>query len=133
MSRETNPQEWLRYANDDRRAAKHLLDSGDYGTCAFHCQQAIEKLLKAIIVKQSGERPPHVHDLFTLRKRIKDIETNVEIKELIADIDTYYVGTRYPVEVVDPDTFIRPLAQSAVEKMEKVFEWFSTRFNFENI
>ena len=132
MSRETNAQEWLRYAESDRQAARHLLDSGDYAACAFHCQQAVEKLLKAIIVKQTAERPPHVHDLFTLRKQIKDVETTDEIKELIVDIDSYYVGTRYPVEVVDPETFVRALAQSAIEKMDRVFEWFSTQFNSED-
>ncbi|MEK7784597.1 MAG: HEPN domain-containing protein [Chloroflexota bacterium] len=116
MSRESDPQEWLRYAEIDRRSAKHLLEAGEYETCAFHCQQAVEKQLKAIVVKQTGERPPHVHDLFTLRRKIKDVETIDKIKELIVDIDSYYVSTRYPVEVVDPETFIRPLAQSAIEK-----------------
>ncbi len=48
MSCEGNPQEWLQSAESDRRAAKHLLESGDYEPCAFHCQQAVEKLLNTV-------------------------------------------------------------------------------------
>ena len=67
MSRESDPLEWLRYAEIDRRAAKHLLEAGEYETCAFHCQQAIEKLLKAVIVKQTGQRPVHTICVLCLR------------------------------------------------------------------
>lgn len=133
MSRESDPKEWLRYAEIDRRAAKHLLDDGDYEACAFHCQQAVEKLLKAIVVKQAGERPPHIHDLLTLLRKVSGIEADEDMERLIGGIDTYYVGTRYPLEVADPGAFNESLAQSAVQKMEKVFQWFSTRFNFEDI
>ncbi|HLB47196.1 MAG: HEPN domain-containing protein [Chloroflexota bacterium] len=132
MSRESDPKEWRRFAEIDRRAARHLLDAGDYDSCAFHCQQAVEKFLKAIIVQQTGERPPHVHDLLTLLRKVSGIETDEETERFIGSIDTYYVGTRYPLEVVDPGIFDKPLAQSAVDKMERIFQWFSTRFNFED-
>jgi HEPN domain-containing protein len=44
----------------------------------------------------------------------------------------HYVGSRYPLDVVDPGAFIRPLAESAVQKTDEVFEWFLTRINFDN-
>ncbi|MGQ0604767.1 MAG: HEPN domain-containing protein [Anaerolineales bacterium] len=58
MSREKDPREWLHYAENDQRAAKALIEAEIYEHCVFHCQQAVEKLLKAIIVKQTGDRPP---------------------------------------------------------------------------
>ncbi len=106
MSRESDPKEWRRFAEIDRRAARHLLEA--------------------------GERPPHVHDLLTLLRKVSGIETDEETERFIGSIDTYYVGTRYPLEVVDPGIFDKPLAQSAVDKMERIFQWFSTRFNFED-
>jgi HEPN domain-containing protein len=66
VSRGEDVLEWVAYAERDRRAARHLLESGDYEACALHCQQAVEKLLKAGIVSQTGERPPYEHNLWKL-------------------------------------------------------------------
>ncbi len=131
MNREADPQEWLRYAEVDRQAAKHLLDAGDYETCAFHCQQAVEKLLKAIIVKQTGERPPYAHDLLTLLKKISGTEVQESIAEAMNAVDSYYIGARYPLDVVDPGTFKKPLAEKAVHQTEEIFTWFLTRITFD--
>lgn len=132
MSREGNPQDWSNAAERDRLAAQHLLTTGDYEACAFFCQQAIEKLLKAIIVKQTNFRPPHIHSLRLLIERITEIDIPSEIVETVASIDAYYVGSRYPLDAVDPDKFVRPLAEAAVQSADKVFEWFLARINFNN-
>jgi HEPN domain-containing protein len=63
VSSEEDVREWMAYAERDRRAARHLLESGDYEAYVLHCQQAVEKLLKAGIVSQTGERPPYWHNL----------------------------------------------------------------------
>jgi HEPN domain-containing protein len=133
MSREKDYREWLRFAESDRQAARALLTAGFYEQSAFYCQQAIEKLLKAIIVKQTGDRPPHLHDLLTLLRRTKDVAHTEEIERWLGRIDNYYVGTRYPLEVVENDAFKRPLAEAAIEATDKIFVWFSTHFNFDSI
>jgi HEPN domain-containing protein len=132
MNREGNPQEWLYAAEKDQRAAQHLLDADDYEACAFHCQQAVEKLLKAIIVKQTGKRPVHTHDLRTLMDNISGIEIASEMRDKVSDIGSYYVGSRYPLDAVDPEIFIHPLAEKAVERMDEVFQWFLTKINFKS-
>jgi len=131
MNREADPQEWLRYAENDRQAARHLLEAGDYETCAFHCQQAVEKLLKAVIIRQTGQRPRHTHEMNALLEQLGDFEIEPEMAQSISGIGVYYVGTRYPLDVVDPGIFIRPLAESAVQRMEAIFKWFLTRINFD--
>jgi hypothetical protein len=42
--------QWVEKARDDFEAAAHLLGEGDRlgGIVAFHCQQAVEKYLKAL-------------------------------------------------------------------------------------
>lgn len=132
MNREDNPKEWLRHAETDRRAAKSLLEDNEYETCTFHCQQAVEKLLKAIIVKQTGKRPVHAHELNALLEKITGLEIDEEIARGISDIDGYYVGARYPLDTVDPGFFKRPLAESAVQRTDEIFEWFLNKINFEN-
>ena len=132
MSREGNPKEWLNAAEKDRLAAKHLLDSGDYEACAFHCQQAVEKLLKAVSVKQSGQRPVHTHDLRALLEESSDLKINAAIEEAVSNISGYYVGARYPLDAVDPGAFKRSLAESAVQKMDEIFQWFLAQISFES-
>lgn len=56
MSREADPKEWLRYAESDRRVARHLLEAGDYEACAFHCQQAVENCSRP----SSSDKPASV-------------------------------------------------------------------------
>lgn len=131
MSREADPKEWLRYAENDRRAAQHLLEAEDYEACAFHCQQAVEKLLKAVVVKQTGQRPRHTHEMSALLEQLGDFEIEVEIAQSISSIGVYYLGARYPLDVVDSGTFVKPLAESAVQRMDTIFKWFLTRINFD--
>ena len=58
MNRETDVGAWLAYAEADRRSAHNAMQAADYRDVAFHRQQAIEKLLKAVIVRQTDQRPP---------------------------------------------------------------------------
>ena len=132
MSREGSPKEWLRHAEMDQRAAKTLLASGEYEPCAFHCQQAVEKLLKAIIVQQTGQRPVHTHDLNALLRQVTGVELSVEITQAISTIDAYYVGSRYPLDAVDPGVFKRPLAESVAQRTDEIFQWFLAKISFES-
>jgi HEPN domain-containing protein len=47
---------WLIQANEDLETADILLSSERFGPCAFYCQQAAEKALKAVLY-DVGERP----------------------------------------------------------------------------
>ena len=132
MNREINWTEWVRLVESDREAARILFEAGHHEACTFHCQQAIEKLLKAILVKQTNFRPPHIHSLRLLLERVGAIEVPPEIIESASLIDAYYVGSRYPLDAIDPDKFDRPLAESALHSTDRVFTWFSTHINFDN-
>ena len=131
MSRETSVQEWRRFSELDRKAAKHVLESNDYEACIFHCHQAVEKLLKAIVVSQTKSPPPHTHNFRAILDRISGIDIE-EVEAALSSINGYYVGSRYPLDQVNPDVFQKPLAESAVQKTEQVFEWFLAHINFEN-
>jgi len=58
---------WLKKAESDLRTAKILLDAKDVVTesVCFHCQQAIEKYLKAFLADKDV-RFRKIHDLRTL-------------------------------------------------------------------
>lgn len=51
MKREEEIRYWARIAKDDIRVARHLLDAGDRLHAMFFCHLAVEKMLKALFVK----------------------------------------------------------------------------------
>jgi HEPN domain-containing protein len=60
-------QEWLNIADQDLAAATVLVEEHLFAPAIFHCQQAVEKYLKALWVEQHTEGiPPRIHDLTDL-------------------------------------------------------------------
>jgi HEPN domain-containing protein len=65
---------------------------------AFHSQQAIEKLFKAILEKH-GSHVPRIHDLITLQDLIREFITLQIDQDLLNQINELYIDTRYPSEL----------------------------------
>jgi HEPN domain-containing protein len=128
MINETDAQEWLAYAEADRQAAEHLLESGDYMACAFHCQQAVEKLLKAIIVAETQKRPPYLHNLRLLLEQISTVEFPEDIVRKTVWIEPHYLGTRYPGVVYSRFYNRQNLERLLAETLE-VYQWFLIKLN----
>jgi HEPN domain-containing protein len=91
--------QWLQAAEDDLRVAAKII-SDDYLThaVAFHCQQCVEKCLKAVL-EEHGERVPKEHStlkLYGLARQLTPLAVNVE---LLTDLDDLYIDARYPSEL----------------------------------
>ncbi len=120
---ETDVQSWLAYAEADRRSAYNAMEMSDYRDVAFHCQQAVEKLLKAAIVYQTDQRPPYVHNLREILSRLSDFDPPTPVVEAVLVINPHYRATRYPGVVDDLDFYVASNAERLLEKMEQVFQW----------
>lgn len=59
-------EHWLDIAEYDLETAAAMQQSGRYLYTVFMCQQALEKLLKAIYLLQTGEEAPRTHNLIFL-------------------------------------------------------------------
>jgi HEPN domain-containing protein len=57
---------WISLSRYDINTAKAMLAGRRYLYVLFTCQQAIEKMLKALVVKNTGSFPPKIHDLVKL-------------------------------------------------------------------
>ena len=89
--------DWLDYAEADITAALDLSDNEETYLCsAFHCQQAIEKTLKAYFLYEDGYAPDG-HNIIFLCKMASRINEGFFdwIDECVA-LNNYYVQTRYP-------------------------------------
>jgi HEPN domain-containing protein len=92
-------KEWLEAAKDDLQTIEHLLDNSELtNIIAFHAQQAIEKVLKAII-EEYEIGFIKTHNLQSLALKVKPY-INFGVNALIiAELDRLYIDARYPVEM----------------------------------
>ena len=95
-------QEWLQKAHSDLRSARILLahDPPVFDTACFHCQQAVEKALKAFLVWK--EIPfEKVHSLVYLLDLGVAQEPGFEaLRESAESLAPYAVEIRYPGEAL---------------------------------
>ena len=93
------------------------------GVATFHCQQCVEKSLKAMLALH-GNEIPRIHDLVTLHTRASEVESlSVEIAELL-QLNDAYIDMRYPN---DPSAIGRSVPSKAKTQeflllAEKVYE-----------
>ena len=90
--------EWLEFAEMDLSAAEYLLSMRPLPIeiICFHCEQAAEKFLKAVLV-QLGIEPPRTHDLIQLCKICSDIDERFgQLVDACVELTPYGVQTRYP-------------------------------------
>ena len=88
---------WLARAHQDLRVAEALLNDSEFvSSAAFHCQQAAEKMAKAVLLAfRAGY--PKIHDIAELG-RLVDAERS-DIGEALADLSgltDWYITSRYP-------------------------------------
>lgn len=92
--------DWLDRAGEDLLCAGHLMrDDKCYNGAAFHCQQAIEKALKAYILVKSDILVDG-HNLTWLCKRAVKYDKNfAEWLDKSASLNRFYIETRYPADI----------------------------------
>jgi HEPN domain-containing protein len=90
---------WFFYADKDIAIASELMNNPDLTNgVAFHCQQAIEKYLKAFIVEHDVKFLK-VHDLvrlYELTQGVKDLALDLE---KLREITEVYTDERYPGDI----------------------------------
>ncbi|SRR5258708_135015 len=96
-------QQWLEKAQQDISASSLLLKEmfESYETQAFHAQQAVEKFMKAFLVRHQVEFPK-THNISVLRGLVAKVDQGVAQKLAAMETLTLYgVEYRYP-GVYDP-------------------------------
>ena len=101
MDKQSELLQWIEIANNDLRVAQYLAKNMrpvSYEIICFHCQQAVEKYLKWVLVLHDID-PPKIHDLEELEKLCENIAPQFNtIFEKCAVLTEYAVHTRHPDE-----------------------------------
>ena len=119
---------WLERSKYDLETAKAMLDARRYLYVAYMCQQAVEKLLKAIIAQHGKENLP-IHNLNRLAELA---ELSDELEEgqidLLAELTAYNIVARYGdykeslSEIVDIQK-----AKFLYDRTLELFQWLCKR------
>ena len=113
-------QNLLRIAETDLKASELLLNSSNdelmQNTAAYHSQQAVEKVMKAIKLEH-GEAATVTHNIATLRKDLADLGVTVPewVQENEDDITSWATTIRYNSNFKSDHDLIEKINQSVRE------------------
>lgn len=97
-------------------AAEALLEKGLYPPAVFHCQQAPEKMLKAIWVEVKDEVPPRTQNLVDLAQGLNLLMN--ENESFLRTLTAQAVASRYLGE----EYYTRAQAQDYYERTTELCE-----------
>lgn len=120
-------QYWLTTAADDWTAAEHLLQSGDYPHVLFFAHLYLEKLLKALIVRSTGEHAPISHHLRYLAEKA-GLDLTPEQEAFLLRVTEYAVRTRYPDMALQfKRQCTRDFCSAEMRRIEEFGRWIEQR------
>ncbi len=119
-------QYWMTTAQDDLKSIHVCMRAGDYVKALFWGHVYPEKLLKAIITKQTGKHAPYGHTLSALAARA-NLQLQPEQIELLERVTQYSIQARYP----DHKFRLKKLATRAyclreVKQIEEFGKWLKS-------
>jgi len=118
--------DWYTQAMADLKTAKNCLKSGDYYASAFFSQQAAEKALKALYIKEKKELPPRTHSLIRIGQAL---DAPADITPALRDLSPEYIITRYPNAAygIPADIYDEEKAKDRLRKARVILQWVRER------
>lgn len=117
---------WLDQSDDDFDGAEFNFNGEKFYIAAFLCQQAVEKALKALFLKEKKGEIPQSHSLIYLA-----INTGIpkEYYSFLKELTPKFVDTRYPDASVDLPSRIydKENTEVIVDKTREILEWINKR------
>jgi HEPN domain-containing protein len=118
---------WLHLARLDLESARKSLQGDSFLHCIFGCQQALEKLLKSLVVEATNRSPPRLHNLVRLAALAGlTLQSNQEM--LLSKLSLEYIEMRYPEELATIDELNnRAAAEEHLLQTEGLFRWLEAQ------
>jgi len=114
---------WYDLSVYDKGSAEAMYKAGRYLYVLFMCQQVVEKMLKGILVNNTGKFPPRIHDLIKLAD-IAKIDFDPDRLEFMRELTLYYIETRYPSDIENIGSSVdKKLANLYLTKTKEFLKW----------
>jgi len=115
---------WTTSSAEDLVAAETLLEKGCLRQGLFFVHLALEKMLKAHVVRATSDVPPRIHNLVRLAQ-LAGLKIDNEQERFLRRFDLYQLEGRYPDSqqvALDPD-----LARQELQKAMEVWQWLKAQ------
>ena len=124
-------ERWIEFTDRDLRGAQNLLASEDYILACYHCQQAVEKALKAyvfsVLGKPEQDRAYKTHDLIKLAK-FTELEIPERMLGLLYNLNPLSIETRYEVKQSKVLSQLVPeICKQYMSNTEEFVSWIKSR------
>lgn len=116
---------WTESAAYDLETGKSLLEAEKFPYALFFAHLAIEKLLKAVVVKRIGEHAPYTHSLILLANRAK-VNLSEKRFEQLAEFMEFHTEARYPDEKKSfYNKCTEEFAQQKFAEAKEIYSWLT--------
>ncbi len=124
----TDWRSWMTQAENDLGDARRNLSARCYGVCIFLCQQAAEKSLKALYLREMKAEQPRTHSLKYLARKCGVFDNmDEETQERLFNLEKAYFSFRYPDVPPSPMKPVEADARIALSTAETVMKTVADR------
>ena len=119
---------WRDGAEKSLKTADGLFGLKHYDWCLFFCHLTLEKTLKGLVVKATGEHPFPIHDLEKLAQQARLELTEKQIGEL-NEITTFNIQARYDdIKLSFYKKATRTYSEEFLNKTKELHQWLENQF-----
>ena len=116
-------QYWMESAVYDLETGQTLLRSRKFPYALFFGHLALEKMLKALVVRCTGEHAPYSHSLLMLARKA-ELDMPEAMLDQLAEIMEFHTEARYPDVKKDFYQKCTPeFARAKFREIKKVYAW----------
>jgi HEPN domain-containing protein len=123
MSIENQIEHWQHGAWDALESAEVLFKNKQHTHALFFCHLAVEKMVKTLVMKKTGELAPKIHNLIRLAE-IAEIQLPDERMDDFGALSRFNLAGRY-IESIGSSN--REATEFWVERTKEIMIWLKTK------
>jgi HEPN domain-containing protein len=118
---------WIDSAENDLKASENMYNSGNYDWSLFIGHLVLEKVLKALYVKNNNNlTPPKIHNLLRLAE-LSNLELSFEQSKFLQIVNNFQIEARYPEYKKQLyDMASKDFTQSKLVLIKEYFVWLKS-------
>ena len=118
---------WASEANEALKVADHLVEKGDFSYALFFGHLALEKMLKALCVRELRDHAPPIHNLVRLAKSA-GIKLDEQAENDLLTITAFNIESRYPdFKRSFRKKCNRDFTTTQMEMIKRYFQWLNSQ------
>ncbi len=118
---------WVSEADESFHVATHLFEKKDYSYALFFGHLAVEKIIKAILAKNSTEQVPRSHNLLRLVQSAH-IEITEKQQHALIRITAFNLESRYPDYKKEfRKKCTAQFTTTELQKIKEIFTWLKLK------